>query len=254
MLREDRTAADRKMLLSATRRRRRVSQAKLFSKYAGMEDMMLNSVFGEGFKVYGRVLENIDISGLLEEMEHTPLPDDVIYVPSDEKLERLDVYRIMSDSVYGQMPVQIGYCNGHNQYLNALEYHRSSEINVAVTDMILLLGRQQDIGENYTYDTSKVEAFMVPKGTVVEMYATTLHYAPCGVNGAGFKCVVVLPRGTNYDLKSDDLAQKVDTSCNNAAGISEDRLLAATNKWLIAHPDAGIEGAYCGLEGENICC
>ena len=32
----------------------------------------------------------------------------------------------------------------------------------------------------------------------------------------------------------------------------ENRLLAAMNKWLIAHEEAGIEGAVCGLKGENI--
>lgn len=221
--------------------------------------MVIKNVLDDDFKVYGRVLSGIDVSGLLKEMERTPVPEDVIYVPSDEGLERTDVYGVMSDSVYGQMPVQIGYCNGHNQYLNALEYHRSSEINVAVTDMILLLGRQQDISKNYTYDTAKVEAFLVPKGTAVEIYATTLHYAPCGVEGAGFKCVVVLPKGTNYDLKpvvKPDCGQEKSTEglCSDTKCVCEDRMLAASNKWLIAHPDAGIEGAYCGLVGENICC
>ncbi len=215
----------------------------------GMEVCMeIKSVLGDEFKPYGRVLNKIELGGLLKEMESTPLPENVIYVPSDERLEKLDVYRVMSDSIYGQMPVQIGYCNGHNQYLNALEYHRSSEINVAVTDMILLLGRQQDIAENYTYDTAKVEAFLVPAQTAVEIYATTLHYAPCGIEGAGFKCVVVLPKGTNYDLK------KTAEADGSQKCVSEDRLLAASNKWLIAHPDSGIEGAYFGLIGENICC
>ena len=32
----------------------------------------------------------------------------------------------------------------------------------------------------------------------------------------------------------------------------EDRLLTAKNKWLIAHEDAQIEGAFCGLQGENV--
>ena len=30
------------------------------------------------------------------------------------------------------------------------------------------------------------------------------------------------------------------------------RLLAAMNKWLIPHKDAQIEGAFCGLKGENV--
>jgi len=224
--------------------------------------MEIKSVLEDEFKPYGRVLKGIELGGLLKEMESTPLPENVIYVPSDEKLEKLDVYSVMSDSIYGRMPVQIGYCNGHNQYLNALEYHRSSEINVAVTDMILLLGRQQDISENYTYDTSKTEAFFVPAKTAIEIYATTLHYAPCGIEGAGFKCVVVLPKGTNYDLKKTAeldggygrIEKEAEGAYSGTKCVSEDRLLAASNKWLIAHPDSGIEGAYFGLIGENICC
>lgn len=62
-----------------------------------------------------------------------------------------------------------------------------------------------DINDDFTYDTSSVEGFLVPAGTVIEVYATT-----------------------------------------------EDRLITAKNKWLIAHEDADIEGAFCGLKGENI--
>ncbi len=201
--------------------------------------MQIQSVFDNAFAKYGRVFKGIDVEPICKAMKDTPLPEDVIYVPSDTELEALDIYEVMSKNLFGDMPVQIGYCNGHNSKLNALEYHRSSEINIAVTDMILLLGRLQDIAPDYTYDTSLVEAFLVPEGTVVEMYATTLHYAPCGFDGEGFRCVVVLPVGTNYDVKVNECTE-------------EDKLLSATNKWLIAHPDAKIEGAWEGLVGVNI--
>lgn len=113
-------------------------------------------------------------------------------------------------------------------------------MNVAVTDIILLLGAEQDIEPDFTYDTSKVEAFLIPAGTGIEVYGTTLHYAPCGVDGNGFKAVVVLPKGTNTDLMT----------CHTKS--FDDKLLTAKNKWLIAHEEAGIEGAVCGLKGENI--
>lgn len=113
-------------------------------------------------------------------MEDTPLPEDsTVYVPSDKNLEALAIAEEFRCRAYGGLPIQIGYCNGNNHKLNALEYHRCSEVNVAATDMILLLGRQQDIAGDYTYDTSKVEAFLVPAGTAIEVYATSLHYAPC---------------------------------------------------------------------------
>ena len=202
--------------------------------------MDIQKVTDASFGKYGKVLEGYDLSRLLKEMEHTPLPKDVIYVPSVEELEALPVAADFQRRAYGGLPIQIGYCNGDNHKLNALEYHRSSEINVAVTDMILLIGMQQDIEADYTYDTGRVEAFLVPAGTAIEVYATTLHYAPCTAAEGGFRCVVILPAGANTGL----------TFAPGEDG--EDRLITAKNKWLIAHEDAKIEGAFCGLKGENL--
>ncbi len=202
----------------------------------------IQNVNDESFKKYGRVLTaDYDVAELIQAMEKTPCPDDVIYVPSDAELEKLPIMKDFTNSVYGGLPIQIGYCNGHNNLLNAVEYHRSSEINVACTDLILLIGMQQDIEDDFTYDTSKIEAFLVPAGTVVEAYATTLHYAPCSAEGKGFRCVVVLPKDTNLDLEV------------KPEGAKEDKLLVARNKWLIGHADANIDGAFNGLKGENIC-
>ena len=201
--------------------------------------MKIKKVTDPEFSRYGRVIDGYDFSKLIKAMEHTPLPEDVIYEPSIEELEATDVAIDLKMRVYGELPIQIGYCNGHNSKLNALEYHRSSEVNIAATDMILLLGKREDVKDDFTYETSKVEGFFVPEGTAIEVYATTLHYAPCGVDGQGFKCVVVLPKGTNLDVV-------------NTHATAEDKLLAASNKWLIAHEDAHIDGAFNGLRGENI--
>ena len=202
--------------------------------------MKIQKVTDPAFRKYGQVLEGYDFTGLIKEMKHTPVPEDVIYVPSVEELEALDIMKDLQNKGYGGLPVQIGYCNGHNKKLNAVEYHRNSEINVAVTDLVLLIGHQQDIEPDHTYDTSKIEAFLVPAGTGIEVYATTLHYAPCHVNEGGFQCVAVLPKGTNTDL----------TFQTEKTG--EDSLMTAKNKWLIAHEDAKIAGAFNGLKGENI--
>ena len=202
--------------------------------------MKIQKVTDPAFRKYGQVLEGYDFTGLIKEMKHTPVPEDVIYVPSVEELEALDIMKDLQNKGYGGLPIQIGYCNGHNKKLNAVEYHRNSEINVAVTDLVLLIGHQQDIEPDHTYDTSKIEAFLVPAGTGIEVYATTLHYAPCHVNEGGFQCVVVLPKGTNTDL----------TFQTEKTG--EDSLMTAKNKWLIAHEEAKIAGAFNGLKGENI--
>ncbi|MGB8450718.1 MAG: DUF4867 family protein [Anaerocolumna sp.] len=203
--------------------------------------VQIKHITEEDFGKYGRILtKDYDLNDLLDVMKTTPIPDGVIYEPSVDALESLPIMKTFTDSVYGGLPIQIGYCNGHNRLLNAAEYHRSSEINVAATDLILLIGMQQDITAEYTYSTDKIEAFLVPAGTMIEVFATTLHYAPCGVDGEGFQCAVVLPRDTNLDLEVKPM------------GAKEDSLLFARNKWLIAHSDAKIEGAFVGLTGENI--
>lgn len=202
--------------------------------------MEIKKVTDAAFRKYGRVISEIDFSELVEKMGETPLPEGVVYEPSVEILEALPIKEKLETAYYGELPIQIGYCNGHNHLLNALEYHRSSELDIAAEDLILLLGMQQDITDEYTYETSKVEAFICPKGTGVELYATTLHYAPCSVGGSGFRCVVVLPKDTNLPLDEKH------------AGY-EDALITAKNKWLIGHAEGGLDaGAHIGLIGENI--
>ncbi|MCM1542930.1 MAG: DUF4867 family protein [Blautia sp.] len=209
--------------------------------------MKILSVNDAAFQKYGRVVTNVDFTELVQKMAETPIPEGVIYEPGVEALEALPVMQELSDTVYGEMPIQIGYCNGHNTKLNALEYHRDSEINVAATDAILMLGLLQDVEADHTYDTSRVEAFLVPAGTAVEVYATTLHYAPCGVDGKGFQVAVVLPRGTNYPLKKEH-AKASGTVTDN-----EDCLITAVNKWLIGHAEGGLdEGSFLGLKGKNL--
>ena len=202
--------------------------------------MKIQKVTDPAFRKYGKVLEGYNFGPLLKEMKHTPVPENVVYVPSVEELEALDVEKDLKNKAFGGLPIEIGYCNGHNKKLNAVEYHRNSEINVAVTDLVLLIGHQQDIEADFTYDTANIEAFLVPAGTGIEVYATTLHYAPCHVNEGGFQCVVVLPKGTNTDLTFQ------------TEKMGEDSLMTAKNKWLIAHEDAKIAGAFNGLKGENI--
>lgn len=203
--------------------------------------MVIKKITDPEFKKYGKIVEGIDFSEILANLEKLPMPaEGVEYYPGVKELEDTKAYASISESLYGGMPIQIGMCNGHNKLLNAVEYHRDSEINVALYDMVLLLGSEQDITDDFHYDTSKVEAFLVPAGKAVEVYATTLHYAPCHVEDKGFKAVIVLPKGTNYDLK------------NKPTATPEDKLMTAVNKWLIAHEDAAIDGAFNGLVGENV--
>lgn len=209
--------------------------------------MEIKKVTDAAFRKYGRVISHVDVTELVAALKETPIPADVVYEPSVESLEKLPVKEELSSVIYGEMPIQIGYCNGHNKKLNALEYHRDSEINIAAEDAVLMLGSLQDVEADFTYDTSKVEAFLVPAGTAVEIYATTLHYAPCHVEDGGFQVAVVLPKGTNYELKA------AHARVENGKAPNEDALLAAVNKWLIGHAEGGLpEGSFLGLKGENL--
>lgn len=205
--------------------------------------MKILSVTDPAFAAYGKVLDGYDTKELLGTLEAvTPLPEGVEYVPSQPELEALPIAKQLSDNAYGGMPIQLGWCNGHNTKLNCLEYHRDSEFNCGTEDFILLLAREDEAVDG-KLDTAKVKAFRVPAGTLVEVYATTLHYAPCHTDPAkGFRVLVALPWLTNTEkpyLK--EMAP-------------EDKLLWAKNKWLLAHAESGeaAQGAYVGLVGKNL--
>ena len=204
----------------------------------------MKSVFDKEFAVYGKVIEGYDFAPLLRLVRETSEKpaDHTIYVPSDPTIEALPVSQQVAERVFGGMPVQVGYCNGHNQQLNCLEYHRNSDLNIPDDDMVFLVASLQKVQDG-RLDTSEVEAFSAPAGTAVLLYETTLHYAPVTMPGKeGFRVAVVLPRGTNTDMP----AIQPETL--------EDRFLRARNKWLIAHPDSNEakDGAFVGLSGENI--
>ena len=204
--------------------------------------MVIKPITDPSFQVYGRVHEGFDTKELQKAMLNTPQPDDVVYEPSVAELEALDVFAEFQNKLYGGMPIQFGYCNGDNHLLNCVEYHRDSEFNLACTDLIVMVGKQQDVEQGtFRYDSSKIEAFRVPAGTLYEFYATTLHYSPVS-DGGKFRCVVVLPRFTNFPLTADPGKE------------GEAKLLTHINKWLIAHPDTdpAREGAHIGIIGANV--
>ncbi len=205
--------------------------------------MEIKKVTDPEFAAYGKVLEGYDFSKLLKALEDkTPLPEGVVYVGSCPDLEYTDAFGVLQNNVYGGMPIQIGYCNGHNTKLNCLEYHRDSEINIGCKDFILLLAKEDEITGG-RLDTSKVKAFLVKAGQAVEVYGTTLHYAPCSAKaGDGFKTIVVLPKGTNGPVPAI------------TAKNEEDKWMTACNKWLLAHAESAEakDGAYVGLDGVNI--
>ncbi len=211
------------------------------------EDMTMQilNVTDKEFTNFGRIIEGYEAEKkeIMEALrDKTPIPEGTDYVAEEAALQSLAAADKITNTLFGGSPMQFGWCNGHNTKLNCLEYHRSSEINMGATDFILLLAKREDIVD-YKLDSSKVKAFLVPAGVMVEVYATALHYAPCQAHkDSGFQVLVGLPKGTNVGKPEYTAANQ------------EDKLLTATNKWLLAHADSSEakNGAWVGITGENI--
>lgn len=200
-------------------------------------DIKIYSVTDNEFNTFGRVINDIDTTEIINAAESFDIPEGISYIPSVKEFENLVISKEITNNLFGGLPTQIGYCLGHSSYLNATEWHTSNEINIAITDLVLILGHRWDI-VNDRIDSSVFKAFFVPRGTAVEVYSTSLHYCPCQVSDSGFKCIVALPKDTNTEL---------DLKLN-------DKRITAKNKWLLAHVDneAKIkQGAVPGITGIN---
>ena len=205
-------------------------------------DLPFYSVYDGAFRPFGRVVP-FDAEDLIAACEKAAVMPDVgsEYMAAMPELEAAPFLETVRGVLRGEGACQVGCCWGYNRRLNCLEYHRASEHNVAVSDLVLLLAPQQAM-DGLRLPQGQVRAFFVPKGTTVEVYATSMHYCPCQTSDAGFRCVVILPRGTNLPLKRP------------RPETGDGRLLFAVDKWLIAHEDNADDikkGAYPGLCGEN---
>lgn len=191
------------------------------------------------FSAYGRKIEFEDTCEIIAEAKKISLPEvGSNYTASVESLEKLSVSKLICDRIYGELPIEVGICLGFSESLNALEWHNSSEINIAVTDFILLLGKLCDF-KGGRYESENIKAFLVKKGEMIEVFADTMHFCPLNTEKSGFSCIVVLPKGTNIPLERE----------------TKEEYLFRKNKWLIAHVEnralleKGVKG---GIYGKNI--
>lgn len=201
-------------------------------------DVDFYDVSDKEFASFGRIVKNLDATEIIETAKKIPNSESgSTYQPSVDDFEKLDITETIKNEYYGSLPTQIGYCWGHNTMMNATEWHTSSEINIAITPLVLILGHVWDIKDG-KIDSSEFKAFYLPAGTVVEVYATSLHFCPCEVSKDGFGCVVGLPAGTNTDLEIEP----------------ENKMLFRKNKWIIAHVENETlinRGVAAGITGTN---
>lgn len=177
-----------------------------------------------------------DTESIVALADALPLSESNVYVAGDPALEALPAVGDIERRVFAELPVQAGWCYGCGRKMNGVEWHKSSEVVVAATDCVLILGDVRDIEED-TYDSSRSVALALERGEAAELFSGTLHLAPLAV-GERFAVSIILPKGTNAPL---------------AGGI--DGTLRAVNKWLLVHEDnaAGIAaGGKVGVTGANI--
>ena len=65
--------------------------------------MEIKKITDPAFRKYGKILTGIDFTELVEEMQKTPCPDNVIYEPSIAELEALPVYGELQRVCYGEL-------------------------------------------------------------------------------------------------------------------------------------------------------
>lgn len=201
-------------------------------------EIKLYDVGDKEFISFGRIIKNLDATEIIKEAKKIPMPENSSsYLPSVEAFEKLNIAQTIKNDFFGSMPTQIGYCWGHSNFLNATEWHTSSEINIAITPLVLILGHIWEI-EDGKIDSSKFKAFYLPAGTIVQVYATSLHFCPCEVDKDGFGCIVGLPQGTNTNLEIKP----------------SNPMLFRKNKWIIAHTENNVlieKGVVPGITGTN---
>lgn len=205
---------------------------------------VIRTVDDPAFASYGTVHPHIRVPGMRQYAYERRMPEHEVYEPCCRDLMEMDEAVFFTQFAYGETACQVGLYTGFVNRLNALEYHKCSEVLVEFEPVVLIVGHIWEIEEDRV-DASRLELFYVPADTCVELYATTLHFAPCMATPAGVRQVVCQTAGTNTDLEHPELL----------TGEGENRLLYQKNKWLLIHPDAAADftpGAVQGITGENI--
>ncbi|KRL99016.1 DUF4867 family protein [Liquorilactobacillus satsumensis] len=123
------------------------------------------------------------------------------YNPSNSDLEKMGTIQQIERDVFAGMAVNVGECVGRTTSFSAVEFHQGSEVNIMLTDVVMVFGKRSEI-KNGTFNAEKdAQLFFVPAGSVIEIFSDTLHYSPIMVRSPGFKVVVMVLKGTNQPLE-----------------------------------------------------
>lgn len=195
------------------------------------------------FASYGCVHKSVQLPGMREFLYQIEQTEPEYYVPSEARIECLPEATQIADEIFGQGSCQIGWYYGRGDKLNAVEYHKCSEVLYEYEPCVLIVGHVWDIADNKVHsDTMKL--FYVPANCCVELYATTLHYAPVRACQAPVMQIVAQSKDTNTPLLKPV-----------AGDMEANPMLLQRNKWVLGHPEAAeLLGpqACLGILGDNI--
>ncbi|MGR3742392.1 DUF4867 family protein [Companilactobacillus sp. DQM5] len=200
----------------------------------------IHTIDSSDFKKFGEIKTGYDISDISEYFSNSvKIKEKNLYTTSNSEIENFDVVKQLSNDIYPGVETQAGECTGHSKDFSAVEYHQGSETNIFFTDVIMVLAKRSQMTNNNINIQESGEIYFVPKGTVIEFYSDTLHYAPIQVTDEGIKILVMLIKGTNEELP------------NNFK--SSNRIITKINKFQVVHKsrkDKINNGAVIGVTGE----
>lgn len=200
------------------------------------KELNIRLVTDPGFKRYGQVLDGYDFQEAMDfvnTLEMPPRHQD-IYVQNSAELLGMRIAEKIKNEIYGGMDVDIGYALGiQDSFCGLLEYHRCDEFMVATKEpLILFVGDQRDIVDN-CYDLSLLEAFYLPVGLALDLYATSLHGYPCQSGAEGYRMLVALAQNTNNPIDFE-----IDRT------LKETKLLANVNAFVLVQEESEIRAHY----------
>ena len=115
----------------------------------------LYSVTDPEFKRYGRVLAG-ETAELAKALDTCAIPaEGNCYQASVPVLEEVALMQDMKRVVFGDMPIEAGFCNGRGYKLNAMEYHKCSEVNFTTTGLVLLLALPEQLDDGNEKGTNE---------------------------------------------------------------------------------------------------
>ncbi|MGB3161019.1 MAG: DUF4867 family protein [Carnobacterium sp.] len=203
----------------------------------------IHDVTSREFKAYGTILKGYDDAAIREyaKKEIVIPKEGNSYSPSNDELEKFDIIKKIEADVYAGLPVEAGKCAGNNTAFSAYEYHQGSEVNIVLTDVLMVLGKREQAVRGIFNAQENAKIFYVPAGTIIEIYSSTLHYSPCIVDKTGFKVIVILIKGSNEPF--EEIFE------------SKNKEIVKKNKFQLVHEtrtDKIAEGIEVGLIGELI--